>query len=304
MWQFLVWHGWYDVEEEKWEFLGLVISMGVTHLLYMKEYWSQEFVFRVPFIGEVFFKKKKKNPLSSDILDAAFGDFTPLTTVWEQGHRSEQLCQIHRAFYSWPVDDCDQFQSKYFIHHLQLKKPTKLGIHIYVLADSAFSCVCTFIPYHGKITTECLIKPDLCSTSIIVLQFFHNIIETLPDISGYHIFSGRLYTSPTLASELSKVRCHLTVTVMKKTKAKKRWKVSIQEWWKHPAAGMEWQTFGDIAQHFEHIHVEACQEESKRAKRRRNCGEVNCNCKLHGEWILQISTWWHTASFRGHWNGS
>jgi len=28
--------------------------------------------------------------------------FTPLTTVWEQGYRSEKFCQIHRAFYSWP----------------------------------------------------------------------------------------------------------------------------------------------------------------------------------------------------------
>lgn len=51
---FSVLHGWYDVEEEMWEFLDLVISMGVIHLPYMKEYWSQEFVCRVPFIGEVF----------------------------------------------------------------------------------------------------------------------------------------------------------------------------------------------------------------------------------------------------------
>jgi len=35
-----------------WEFLDLVISMGVIHLPYMKE-----FVCRVPFIGEVFTRK-------------------------------------------------------------------------------------------------------------------------------------------------------------------------------------------------------------------------------------------------------
>jgi hypothetical protein len=40
------------------------------------------------------------------------------------------------------------------------KKPTKWGICVYVLADSAISYVCIFIPYHGKITTESLIKPD------------------------------------------------------------------------------------------------------------------------------------------------
>jgi hypothetical protein len=45
------------------------------------------------------------------------------------------------------------------------KKPTKWGIRFYVLAGSATSYVCTFIPYHGKITTESLIKPDLPFTS-------------------------------------------------------------------------------------------------------------------------------------------
>ena len=46
--------------------------------------------------------------------------------------------------------------------------------------------------------------------------------------------------------------------------------------------GMTWQTFDDIAQHLEHIHVRACQEECER-KKKRSCGEANCNCKLHGE---------------------
>jgi len=98
------------------------------------------------------------------------------------------------------------------------KKPTKWGIRVYVLTDSATSYVCTFIPYHGKITTESLIKPDLPFTSRIVLQLFHNIRQTWPDISGYHIFADRFYTSPTLASELSKVRCHLTGTIMNNRK--------------------------------------------------------------------------------------
>lgn len=46
-----------DVEEEMWEFFNLIISMGVIHLPYMKEYWSQEFLCRVPFVGEVFTRK-------------------------------------------------------------------------------------------------------------------------------------------------------------------------------------------------------------------------------------------------------
>ena len=37
--------------------LVLVINMGVIHLLYIKNYWSQEFVYRVPFFDEVFTSK-------------------------------------------------------------------------------------------------------------------------------------------------------------------------------------------------------------------------------------------------------
>jgi hypothetical protein len=43
----------------------------------------------------------------------------------------------------------------------QKNQPTKWGTCVYVLADFATSYVCTFIPYHGKITRETLIKPDL-----------------------------------------------------------------------------------------------------------------------------------------------
>ena len=55
---FSIWHEWYDVvEEEMLAFLGLIINMGVIHLLYVKDHWSQQFVCRVPFFGEVFTRK-------------------------------------------------------------------------------------------------------------------------------------------------------------------------------------------------------------------------------------------------------
>jgi len=38
-------HEWYEVvEEEMLAFLGLIINMGIIHLLYVKDYWSQQFV--------------------------------------------------------------------------------------------------------------------------------------------------------------------------------------------------------------------------------------------------------------------
>ena len=130
---------------------------------------------------------------------------------------SESILFLARTYQLMSLWFC--FQRKNFFHHLQpKKKPTKWRIRVCVLANSATSYVCTFIPYHGKITTESLIKLDLPFISRIVLQLFHNIRQTWPDISGYHIFTDRFYTSPTLASELSKVRCHLTGTIMNNRK--------------------------------------------------------------------------------------
>lgn len=39
------------------------------------------------------------------------------------------------------------------------KKPTKWGLRVYVLSDSASSYIYSFIPYYGKITTDELIHP-------------------------------------------------------------------------------------------------------------------------------------------------
>lgn len=94
------------------------------------------------------------------------------------------------------------------------KKPTKWGIRIYDLADSASSYIYTFISYHGKITTNSLIKPDLPFTSRIVLQLYNNLRESWPDIKGHHLFTDQFYTSPTLAKELAAVGCNLTGTLL------------------------------------------------------------------------------------------
>jgi hypothetical protein len=55
--RFSIWHEWYDLEAEMLAFLGLIINMGVIQLPYVKDYWSQQFVCRVPFFGELFTRK-------------------------------------------------------------------------------------------------------------------------------------------------------------------------------------------------------------------------------------------------------
>jgi hypothetical protein len=207
-----------------WHFCGLIINMGVINLPYVKEYWSQQFVHRVPFFGEVFTRKCFLQIFWMLHLETVSTSDHSLKTRTQKVSNLLKYIDTRFREHSIPgqnlsVDESVVgFKGKISFITYNPKKSTKWGIHVYVLADSATSYVCTFIPYHGKITTESLIKPDLPFTSKIVLQPFHNIRQTWLDISSYHIFTDHFYTSPTLASELSKVRCHLTRTVMNNRK--------------------------------------------------------------------------------------
>ena len=75
------------------------------------------------------------------------------------------------------------------------KKPTKWGLRVYVMADSATSYIYSFVPYYGKITTEGLIQPDLSFTIRIVLYLYENLLHSVPEAIGYHIFTDRFYTN-------------------------------------------------------------------------------------------------------------
>jgi hypothetical protein len=92
-------------------------------------------------------------------------------------------------------------------------------------------------------------------------------------------------------SELSKVRCHLTGTVMnnrkdvpavmKKPKLKKGENVAYRN--NENNLLLAWRDKCLVTIHLEYIQIRVCQEESKRQKRRRNGGETKCYCKLHEE---------------------
>ncbi|CAD1475423.1 unnamed protein product, partial [Heterotrigona itama] len=75
------------------------------------------------------------------------------------------------------------------------KKPNKWGLRLYALVDSSSGYLYTFLPYFGKQTTDALIHPDLPVTSRIVLHLYNNLQQSIPEATGYHIFTDRLYTS-------------------------------------------------------------------------------------------------------------
>jgi hypothetical protein len=199
--------------------------MGLIQLPDMKDYWSQDFVCQVPFFSLIFTRKRFYEILW----------LLHLGTLPQNDNSLRTRTQKVSNFLKYIDDRCREhfipsqnisvdesvvgFKDKIFITY-NPRKPTKWGICLYVLADSAtvYSYIYTFIAYHGKITTESLIKPDLPFTSRIVLHLFSNLKESCPNITGYHIFTDHFYTSPTLATELSALKCHLTGTLLSSRK--------------------------------------------------------------------------------------
>lgn len=88
-------------------------------------------------------------------------------------------------------------------------KPTKWGIHMYILVDSKTGYVYNILSYNGSITSD-LIKPQLPVSTRISLHLYNKLLSNILDAQGYHIYTDRYYTRIVLAEELLQVKCHLT----------------------------------------------------------------------------------------------
>ena len=91
-------------------------------------------------------------------------------------------------------------------------KPTKWGLRVYTMCDSASAYIAAFVPYYGRFITDGLVRPDLPFTSRIVLELCGKLSSNVNG-TRYHVFTDRFYTSPILCEELRKMSFHLTGTV-------------------------------------------------------------------------------------------
>jgi hypothetical protein len=174
--RFSVWQEMYAVfEEEILAFLGFIINMGVIHLPYVKDCWSQQFVCRVPFFGKVFTRKSfLRIYWMLNLKTVSTSDYSLRTRTQKVSNFLKHIdARFREHFISGQNLSVDEsvvgLKGKISFITYNPKKPSKWGIRIYVLADCAASYVCSFITYHGKITTESPIEPDLPLTSQIVL---------------------------------------------------------------------------------------------------------------------------------------
>ncbi|KAL2719344.1 piggyBac transposable element-derived protein 4-like [Vespula squamosa] len=215
-----IWRSWRDVENaEFWAFIVVIINMDTMPLTNLQEYWSRDNVSYIPFYPETFTRDRfnqvfwmlhlttiptnNTNPRSRlqqvscflDYINPKFLDyFIP----------DEQIC----------VDESTvKFKGRISFIAYNSKKPTKWGIRIYTLADSNTGYICCILPYYGSLITELLVRFDLPVSSRIPLHLY-KMLEKIPSVQGYHMYTDRYYISYVLAQELAKLKCHIIGTIL------------------------------------------------------------------------------------------
>jgi hypothetical protein len=79
------------------------------------------------------------------------------------------------------------------------QKPTKWGLHVYVIADSTNG-------YYGSTTTRSLMHPELTFTSRIVLELMSKA-QNITHEKVYHPYTDRFYTNLHLAGRRETFYC-------------------------------------------------------------------------------------------------
>ena len=84
-----------------------------------------------------------------------------------------------------------------------------------VLSDCETGYISCFEPYFGQPTTDALPRPGEPFTTRIMM---HLVDQLATKGAGYHIYTDRFYTSPTLAVQLLEAGMYTTGTVQKNRK--------------------------------------------------------------------------------------
>ena len=219
--KYSIWKTWTDVNEiEMKAFLGVVINMGLIEVPELQDYWSQAFHSNIPFFGRIFSRRRFMQIFWTLHLETIptkiHGPITRTQKVNNFLMYIESKCRQHFVPDKYlSIDESTVgFKGRISFLAYNPKKPTKWGLRVYVLADSQTSYIYSFVPYYGKITTDGLIKPELSFTSRIVLHLYNNLLTSIPEAAGYHIFTDRFYTNLILAKDLFENKCFLTSTIM------------------------------------------------------------------------------------------
>lgn len=202
-----IWKNWRDVSREEVQaFIAVILNMGTMELANIQEYWSMDSTSRIPFYPNVFTRDRFTQifwmlHLKTGIQRvSSFLDYIN-SKYLEYFVPGENLCVNESVV---------KLKGKIVFLTYNPNKPTKKEFRIYVLVDCETGYICGILPYYGSLTTDQLIKPDLPISTRIPLHLYKMLLDQLPGAQGHHMFTGKYYTSITLAKELYNMGCHLT----------------------------------------------------------------------------------------------
>lgn len=217
-----IWHTWKDVTAEELQaYLGVVLNMALNDKCDVKHYFSHDWLDYMPFFSSVFSRKRFLQLHWMLHVSQPSSDQTQ--NVNRRGakiehvvlHMKQKVLENFVPSRDVAIDESTVgFKGRICFRMYNPQKPTKWGLRVYVLADSATGYICCFEPYYGKCTTDSLARPDMPFTSRIVLHLCDELLHVAQG-SGYHVFTDRFYTGFPLALELLKMNVYLTGTVMK-----------------------------------------------------------------------------------------
>uniref|UniRef100_A0A087X5I5 Zgc:162611 n=1 Tax=Poecilia formosa TaxID=48698 RepID=A0A087X5I5_POEFO len=203
---------WSDIEmEDLYNFFGLLIYMSLVSLPSIQDYWKQNSILSVPIPHKVMSRDRFRtifwNIHLSDPEEDEQNDKTKGTPGHDKLFRirplyDDILCACKAYFHPRRELSVDErmvgTKAKTGITQYLKDKPTKWGVKIFVLAESASGYTIAFNIYTGKTQTQ--------SVHGLAYDVVKDLVQTSFLGTGYHIYMDNFYSSPKLFMDLARMK--------------------------------------------------------------------------------------------------